>query len=161
MKFRIETYWYLGSIKNYLHFRPIMITYWHFDSIERTDIYVQKWHLIDIFIKSSQHDHINNYFSDKFVFLCHIDYFINNDEQKLTIKYIYCTFYTSRTKFYIFIFQVNDQVTINLFIIKKFNIKMCMIIMINKKSSYVKELWFSRFIIIMNDNLWTWTNFLA
>jgi len=38
--------------------------------------------------------HVDNYFSDKFVPLCHVGYFINGDEQKLTIEYICCTFYT-------------------------------------------------------------------
>ena len=28
-------------------------------------------------------DHVDNHFSDKFVTLCHVDYFINGDEQKL------------------------------------------------------------------------------
>jgi len=39
-------------------------------------------------------DHVDNHFSDKFVSLCHIGYFINDDERKLTAGYIYCTFYT-------------------------------------------------------------------
>jgi len=50
-------------------------------------------------------DHNNNYFNDKFVHLCHINYFINGDGRKLTTEYICDTFYTLRTKFYISIFQ--------------------------------------------------------
>ena len=38
--------------------------------------------------------HIDNYFSDKFVPMCHVDYFINGDEQKLTIGYICRIFYS-------------------------------------------------------------------
>ena len=38
--------------------------------------------------------HINNLFSDKFIHLCHVDYFINGDGYKLTVKYICRTFYT-------------------------------------------------------------------
>ena len=34
--------------------------------------------------------------SDKFVPMCHVDYFINDDKQKLTDEYICRTFYTSR-----------------------------------------------------------------
>jgi len=40
--------------------------------------------------------HVDNHFSDKFVPLCHVDYFINGDERKLTAGYICCTFYTFR-----------------------------------------------------------------
>ena len=50
-------------------------------------------------------DRIDNYFGDKFILLYHVDYFINGDQQKLAVKYICCTFYTSKTKFCIFIFQ--------------------------------------------------------
>ena len=42
-------------------------------------------------------DHIDNHFDDKFVPLCHVDYFINfikDDRQKLTVGYIYRIFYT-------------------------------------------------------------------
>ena len=38
-------------------------------------------------------DHVDNHFSDKFVALCHVDYFINDDQRKLTTRYIDCTFY--------------------------------------------------------------------
>ena len=38
-------------------------------------------------------DHIDNYFSDKFVYLCHVNYFINGDGQKLMTEYICYTFY--------------------------------------------------------------------
>ena len=41
-----------------------------------------------------QYGHVGNYFSDKFVFICHVDYFINGDEQNLITGYIYRTFYT-------------------------------------------------------------------
>ena len=40
--------------------------------------------------------HIDNYFSDKFVPLCQVCYFINGDERKLTVEYICRTFYTFR-----------------------------------------------------------------
>ena len=39
-------------------------------------------------------DHVGNHFSDKFVPLCQIGYFINGDRQELTTGYICCTFYT-------------------------------------------------------------------
>ena len=38
--------------------------------------------------------HVDNHFSDKFVPLCHVGYFINGDRRKLTVGYICCTFYT-------------------------------------------------------------------
>ena len=38
--------------------------------------------------------HVDNHFSDKFVHLCHIGYFINGDKRKLTTEYICRTFYT-------------------------------------------------------------------
>ena len=37
--------------------------------------------------------HVNHNFSDKFVPLCHINYFINGDERKLMVGYICHTFY--------------------------------------------------------------------
>ena len=49
--------------------------------------------------------HADNHFSDKFVSLCHVDYFINDDGWKLTVEYICRTFFTLlRTKFCILIF---------------------------------------------------------
>ena len=39
-------------------------------------------------------DHVVNHFSDKFVLLCHVGYFINGDRRKLIVEYIYRTFYT-------------------------------------------------------------------
>ena len=42
--------------------------------------------------------HVNNHFSDNFVFLCHIDYFINDNERKLTAGYICRTFYNKCIK---------------------------------------------------------------
>lgn len=50
-------------------------------------------------------DHVVNHFTDKFVFPCHVDYLINGNRRKLTDGYIYFTFYTSKTKFCIFIFE--------------------------------------------------------
>jgi len=44
-------------------------------------------------------DHIDNYFSDKFVHLYHVDYFINGDRQKLMTGYIYYTFTLSGLNF--------------------------------------------------------------
>ena len=38
-------------------------------------------------------DHIDNYFSNKFAPLCHVDYFINSDGRKLTVRCICHTFY--------------------------------------------------------------------
>ena len=32
-----------------------------------------------------RNDRINNHFSDNFVPLCHVDYFINGDRRKLTV----------------------------------------------------------------------------
>ena len=57
--------------------------------------------------------HVDNHFSDKFVFLYHVDYFINSDGGKLTVRYICYTFYTFETKFCIFIFQehICQQIT--------------------------------------------------
>ena len=43
-----------------------------------------------------KNDYVDNYFSDKFVHLCHVNYFINCDERKLTTGYIYYNFYTFR-----------------------------------------------------------------
>ena len=37
---------------------------------------------------------VDNHFSDKFVHLCHVSYFINGNRQKLTTEYICCTFCT-------------------------------------------------------------------
>ena len=39
-------------------------------------------------------DHLDNHFTNKFVPLCHVHYFINSDGQKLTVRYICRTFYT-------------------------------------------------------------------
>ena len=39
-------------------------------------------------------DHVDNHFNEKFVPLCHVDYFINGDEWKLTTEYISRIFYT-------------------------------------------------------------------
>ena len=39
-------------------------------------------------------DYVHHHFSDKFFPLCHIDYSINSDGWKLTVEYIYSTFYT-------------------------------------------------------------------
>ena len=39
-------------------------------------------------------DQASNHFSDKSIPLCHVDYFINEDKQKLTAGYICRTFYT-------------------------------------------------------------------
>ena len=41
-------------------------------------------------------DHIENHFSDKFVPLCYVGYFINGDGRKLKSGYICHTFYTFR-----------------------------------------------------------------
>ena len=38
--------------------------------------------------------HVDNHFSEKFIHLCHVGYFINEDERKLTVEYICRTFYT-------------------------------------------------------------------
>ena len=38
--------------------------------------------------------YVDNNFSDKFITLYHIDYFINDDERKLMAEYICRTFYT-------------------------------------------------------------------
>ena len=39
-------------------------------------------------------DHVGNHFNDKFIPLCHVGYFINGYERKLTVGYICFTFYT-------------------------------------------------------------------
>ena len=39
-------------------------------------------------------DCVDNHFGDKFVSLCHVDYFINGDGRKLIAGYICHTFYT-------------------------------------------------------------------
>ena len=39
-------------------------------------------------------DHVDNHLSEKFVSLCHVGYFINDDGWKLTTEYICHTFYT-------------------------------------------------------------------
>ena len=41
-------------------------------------------------------DYVDNHFSDKFVPIYHVDYFINGDGWKLTVGYIYGTFYPFR-----------------------------------------------------------------
>ena len=45
-----------------------------------------------------RYDHVINNFSDKFVLLCHVGYFINGDEWKLTFGYICHSFYTFGNK---------------------------------------------------------------
>ena len=35
----------------------------------------------DVLILAIRDDHVDNYFSDKFVPLCHVDYFINGDRR--------------------------------------------------------------------------------
>ena len=54
---------------------------------------------------TTRDDYVDNHFSDKFVSLCHVGYFIYGDGKKLTIGYICYTFYTFGIKFCIFIFQ--------------------------------------------------------
>jgi len=49
--------------------------------------------------------HVGKHFNDKFIFLYHVGDFINSDKWKLMTEYICRTFYTFKTKFYIFIFQ--------------------------------------------------------
>ena len=49
--------------------------------------------------------HVDNYFIDKFVPPCLIDYFINSDRRKLTARYIYHTFYTFRDYMLYFYFS--------------------------------------------------------
>ena len=39
-------------------------------------------------------DHVDNHFSDKFVPMCHVSYFINSNRRKLSTEYICHTFYT-------------------------------------------------------------------
>ena len=39
-------------------------------------------------------NHVGHHMNDKFVPLCHVDYFINSHGHKLTVKYICRTFYT-------------------------------------------------------------------
>lgn len=52
---------------------------------------------------------VTNYFNDKFIYLCHVGYFIDTDELKLTAEYIYHTFFIfSETKFYIFFFYIHS-----------------------------------------------------
>ena len=50
-------------------------------------------------------DHVDNYFTDKFVHLCHVSYFINGDGRKLRSDIFVVLFTLSETKFYIFILQ--------------------------------------------------------
>ena len=45
--------------------------------------------------------HNNNHFTNKFVFLCHVNYFINDDSQRLDI--FIALFIPAGIKFYIFI----------------------------------------------------------
>ena len=61
-----------------------------------------------------RNDHIDNHFSDKFVPLCHVNYFINDDRCKLTVGCIFIVLFTFFwIKFCIFIFQgyICQQVT--------------------------------------------------
>ena len=39
-------------------------------------------------------DHLDKYFSNKFVPLCYVSYFINGNQRKLMTEYICRTFYT-------------------------------------------------------------------
>ena len=43
---------------------------------------------------ASRNDHVDHNFSDRFVHLCHVGYFINDEGQKLMDGYICHTFYT-------------------------------------------------------------------
>jgi len=45
-----------------------------------------------------RNDHVDNHLNDKFIHLYRIDYFINNNKQKLIMRYIYRTFYIFRNK---------------------------------------------------------------
>ena len=49
-------------------------------------------------------DHVNNYFTDKFVPMCYVSYFINGNEQKSSDIFV-TLFILSNTNFYIFIFH--------------------------------------------------------
>ena len=58
--------------------------------------------------------HVDNHFSDKFIPLCHVDYFINADRQKLMVVYICHTFlHFHGLNFVFFIFQgrICQQIT--------------------------------------------------
>jgi len=63
--------------------------YWQSEETESQEISYDKY----VSILTIRYDHVNNHFYDKFVILCHVGYFINDDRHKLTIGYIYCTFY--------------------------------------------------------------------
>ena len=41
---------------------------------------------------TTRDDHVDDHFSDKFVPMCHVDYFINSDGWKLMARYICCIF---------------------------------------------------------------------
>ena len=47
-----------------------------------------------VFMLEIRDGYVSNYFNDKFVSLYNVDYFINNDGRKLSVGYIYYTFYT-------------------------------------------------------------------
>ena len=51
---------------------------------------------------ATRDDHVDNYFSDKFVPQCHINYFISGDRWKLTARYICHTFYTFQRLNFVF-----------------------------------------------------------
>ena len=40
-----------------------------------------------------KNDYVNNYFNGKFIILCYVCYFINDEGRELTTRYICFTFY--------------------------------------------------------------------
>jgi len=50
-------------------------------------------------------DYVDNHFSDKFVSICHVDYFINGDGRKLTVGYLWHFLPFQGLNFVFFIFQ--------------------------------------------------------
>ena len=61
-----------------------------------------------------KYGHADNHFNNKFILFCHLIYFINSNEQKLMIEYIYCTFYTFKNR-------INNQ----FFLANKYVLRRC------------------------------------
>jgi len=105
----MKNYWHFGPMKNYWHFGP-MVTYWHNGPMETYWHFCPKklptfwsnrklltfWSNGNLltFWSSLFRSHVDNHFCDIFFHLCHVGFFINGNEQKLTNEWIYSTFFT-------------------------------------------------------------------
>jgi len=84
-------------LSHFLYFRGLNFTFSSFRDAFVSGVgrrKVKKYYDKYISMLTIRDDYVDNYFSDKFVLLCHIGYFTNGDRRKLTVGYIYHTFYT-------------------------------------------------------------------